>query len=97
MKMKKQVIIIAALALLAASTQTCQADTRVYTSISIAGVIGGGVYWYLSAGTRISKRENDRSYSLLPMREMRLPPRIEAEKTSDKALILYLPLFRIKF
>ncbi|MDH3975184.1 MAG: hypothetical protein OEV42_12960 [Deltaproteobacteria bacterium] len=97
MNIKKVIIVVTAVAFLAASPLASLAETRVYTSISVAGVIGGGVYWYFSAGTRLSKRDRDHGYALLSGRKMQLQPKTGHEENSADNLTFYLPLYSIKF
>ena len=63
----KLLISIAAIALLLATVLSAPAKTRVTvsTSISLAGVIGGGIYWYVSVGTTVSKKDSDIKVALL--------------------------------
>lgn len=100
MKIKKYVIIIVAFLFLAAVPLNGYAKMTVYTSVSVAGAIGGGVYWYLSAGTHISKNDSNHHYSLLPKlysSQMQLQPAFNSHETHEEKLTIYLPLYSIRF
>ena len=95
----KFLISIVALALLLASVLSSYAKTRVTvsTSVSLAGVIGGGIYWYVSVGTRVSKKGSDMKVALLGSKEGSLNALPNADKQGINRPELYLPLYKLIF
>ncbi len=95
----KFLISIAALVLLLASVLTSHAKTRVTvsTSVSLAGVIGGGIYWYVSVGTTVSKKDSDMKVALLDNDKRSLDELTNAGSTSSNQPELYLPLYNLTF
>ena len=95
----KLLILIVVLALLLATALSSPAKTRVTvsTSISLAGVIGGGIYWYVSVGTRVSKKDSDMKVALLDSRKRSLYSLPNADSLSNKQPELYLPLYNLTF
>lgn len=95
----KFLISIAALVLLLATVLSSHAKTRVTvsTSFSLAGVIGGGIYWYVSVGTRVSKKDSDMKVALLGRDERALYVSTDADSMNVNQPDLYLPLYRLIF
>lgn len=95
----KLLISIAALTLFLATVLSSPAKTRVTvsTSISLAGVIGGGIYWYVSVGTRVSKKDSDMKVALLDNDKRSLDELTNAGSSSSKQPELYLPLYKLIF
>lgn len=92
-------ILIATAALLLCAVQSSSSKTRVSvsTSISLAGVIGGGVYWYISVGTNVSKKDSNMKVALLDSDDSRLYSLPSAESQSNNQPELYLPFYNVKF
>jgi len=100
MKLRKQLILFISLAFITVTAAPSLAKTRVYTSLSVAGIIGGGVYWYFSVGTQISKGDRHDAYAFLPRlhnAEREFPSGFAPEGSPERDRTLYLPLYSIKF
>lgn len=95
----KLLISIAALTLLLATALSSPAKTRVTfsTSVSLAGVIGGGIYWYVSVGTTVSKKDSDMKVALLNNDKRSLDELTNADSLSSRQPELYLPLYNLTF
>lgn len=95
----KLLISIVASALLLATALSSPAKTRVTvsTSISLAGVIGGGIYWYVSVGTRVSKKDSDMKVALLDNNKRSLNELTNADSQSSMSPDLYLHLYKLTF
>jgi len=100
MKSKKAIIIFIVFVFLVASPLIALAKTRVYASVSLAGVVGGGLYWYFSAGTQISQKINSHKYAFLPRlysRKIQLHPGFKSNEIPEEDITVYLPLYSIRF
>ena len=95
----KLLILIATVALLFCTVLSSPAKTRVSfsTSVSLAGVIGGGIYWYVSVGTTVSKKDSNIKVALLDNNERSLSALPNADSLSSKGPDLYLPLYKLIF
>ena len=95
----KVLILIAAVAFLLSTVLSTPAKTRVTysTSISLAGVIGGGIYWYVSVGTTVSKKDSNIKVALLDSNERSLYALPNAASLSSNRPELYLPLYKLIF
>ena len=95
----KMLILIATVAFLLCTVLSSPAKTRVTfsTSVSLAGVIGGGIYWYLSVGTTVSKKDSNVKVALLDSNERSLYALPNAGSLSSNRPDLYLPLYNMKF
>lgn len=95
----KLLILFATVALLLTTVLSSPAKTRVSysTSVSLAGVIGGGIYWYVSVGTTVSKKDSNIKVALLDSNERSLYASPNAVSPSSKGPELYLPLYNMTF
>lgn len=98
MKSKLLILIVTA-ALLLCTVLSSASKTRVSysTSVSLAGVIGGGIYWYVSVGTTVSKKDSNIKVALLDGNERSLYVSPNAVSPSSKGPELYLPLYNLIF
>ena len=96
---RKLLISISVLVLLPATVLYSHGKTRVTvsTSVSLAGVIGGGIYWYVSVGTRVSKKDSDIKVALLGGDKFNLNSYTDSDRMSVNRHDLYLPLYRMTF
>ena len=95
----KLLILIVTVALLLCTALSSAAKTRVTfsTSVSLAGVIGGGIYWYVSVGTTVSKKDSNIKVALLDSNERSLYALPNPDSLSSKGPDLYLPLYNMNF
>ena len=95
----KLLITAVAVALLLFAAISSEAKTRVYvsSSVTIAGVIGGGIYWYISVGTNISRKDSGIKLALLEESELNRTELPDAGRGSRSRPELYLPLYRLIF